>query len=84
MQPDDDFPLNGLADPVRTGTHKSMYLRRQREYVCIGLKNASAYVPMSYAESPAPSAIGDSIYSTDSQMIPVCAGCHTFGNSIFQ
>ena len=25
----------------------------QREYVCIGLKNASAYVPMPYAESPA-------------------------------
>ena len=69
MQPDDDFPLNGLADPVRTGTRKSMYLRRQREYVCIGLNNASVYVPMLYA---------------DDQVIPVCAGCHTFGNSFFQ
>ena len=53
MQPNDDFPLNGLADPVRTGTRKRMYLQRQREYVCIGLKNASAYVPMPYTESPA-------------------------------
>ena len=47
MQPDDDFPLNGLADPVRTGTRKSMYLWRQRVNVCIELKNANAYVSMS-------------------------------------
>ena len=52
--------------------------------VCNEMKNASTYGPMLYAESPAPSAIGNSIYSTDSQMIPVCAGYHTFGNSIFQ
>ena len=35
-----------------------MCLRRQRDYVCIGLKRASAYVPMPYAESLAPSATG--------------------------
>ena len=52
MQPDDDFPLNGLADPVRTGL-ASVCLRRQRDYVCIELKNANAYVPMPYTESPA-------------------------------
>ena len=46
-----------------------MYLRRQREYVCIGLKNANAYVPM---------------LSADNQVIPVCAGCHTFVNSFFK
>ena len=40
----------------------------QREYVCIGLNNASAYAPMPYA---------------DDQVIPVCAGCHTFGNAFF-
>ena len=28
-----------------------MCLRRQREYVCIGLKNASAYVPILYADN---------------------------------
>ena len=53
MKPDDDFPLNGLAETVWTGTRKCVCLRRQREYVCIGLKNASAYVPMPYTESPA-------------------------------
>ena len=74
MLPNDDFPLNGLAEDVRTRPRKSMCLRRQRECVCIGLKNASAYVPMLYTKSPAPSAIGDSIYSTDSQVIHICAG----------
>ena len=46
MQPDEDFPLNGLADPVRTGTRKCVCLRRQRVNVCIELKNASTYEPM--------------------------------------
>ena len=46
MQPDDDFPLNGLAAPVRTGPCKSMCLRRQRVNVCIELKNTSTYEPM--------------------------------------
>ena len=52
-----------------------MCLQMQREYECIELKNANAYVPMPYAESPAPSAAGDSIYGVDNQEIPVCAGC---------
>ena len=47
----------------------------QCEYVCIELKNANAYVPMLYVESPAPSAAGDSIYGADNQEILVCAGC---------
>ena len=32
MQPDDDFPLNGLAETVRTGTRKCVSAL-QREYV---------------------------------------------------
>ena len=46
MQPDDDFPLNGLDDAFRTGIRKNMCLQMQREYVCIELKNASTYEPM--------------------------------------
>ena len=71
------------------GTRRGMYLRRQCEYVCmyvcIELKNANAYVPMLYAESPAPSAAGDSAYSVDNQEITIlCWMSHTFGNDIFQ
>ena len=40
MQPDNDFPLNGLDDAFRMGIRKDMCLQMQREYVGIELMNA--------------------------------------------
>ena len=52
MLANDDFPLNGLAEDVRTRHSQEYVSAEQRECVCIGLKNTSTYVPILYTESP--------------------------------
>ena len=45
------FRSTGQLTLLGRGTRKSMYMRRQREYVCIELKNANTYVPMPQADN---------------------------------